>query len=116
MTLSTVNKPAETAPGKEVATRANRKLDLQGEQNARPPRKRKSKVVSTAAQTLDLNLPPGTNAIVPAGLVSSRVNQLDASGDSSGGSMIETLKKQKRNMTQHERSAAAVDGSPRRAP
>ena len=45
----------------------------------------------------DLSVPlEGPSAIVPAGLVNSRVNQLDASADNSGESMIETLKKQKR--------------------
>lgn len=70
-----------------------------------------------AAQTPDLNIPlAGSSAIVPAGLVNSRVSQLDASGDNSGGSMIETLKKQKRGTTQNARSAATACGSPRRAP
>lgn len=69
-----------------------------------------------ATQTPDLNIPLAGNAIVPAGLVSSRVNELDAGGESSGESMIEMLKKQRRNSTQNARSAATADGSPRRAP
>jgi len=55
----------------------------------RQPRKRKSKVTSPALQTPDLNAPPeNSNAIVPAGLVNSRVNQLDTSSDNSGGSFF----------------------------
>lgn len=49
------------------------------------------------SQPLDLNLPmEPTTAIVPIGLVESHVNQLDASSDCSGDSMIETLKRQER--------------------
>jgi hypothetical protein len=63
------------------------------------PRKRKSKVTGPGTQTPDLNIPLQiSNAIVPVGLVNSCVNQLDVSAESSGGSMIETLKKQKRGV------------------
>lgn len=80
-------------------------------------RKRKSKGAGPATQTPDLNIPlTGSNAIVPIGLVKSRVSQLDGGSESSGGSMIETLTKQKRSDTnQNARSAAAADGSSRRA-
>jgi hypothetical protein len=81
------------------------------------PRKRKSKVSDLGTQTPNLNIPlDGANAIVPVGLVNSRINQLDASGDSGGDCMIEQLKKQKRGRSQSVRSAAAVEDSPRRAP
>lgn len=75
-------------------------------------------MATTAIQTLDLNIPlAGSSAIVPVGLVNSRVNQLDASMDSSGDSIIEKLKKQKRsNNTQNARSAATARGSPRWVP
>lgn len=94
-----------------------RQLDLQVAEGSRPlHRKRKSKVPTPANQTPDLNiLLDGSNAIVPAGLVNSRVSLLDSSGDGEGGSMIETLKKQKRSTNQIARSAAVVKDSPRRA-
>ncbi|XP_012701525.1 uncharacterized protein LOC101786648 [Setaria italica] len=81
------------------------------------PRKRKSKPSSRGVHTPDLNIPieGGSNAIVPIGLVNSRVSQLDGAGDSSGNSMIEQLKKQKRGEPNDARSAAAASGSPRRA-
>jgi hypothetical protein len=65
----------------------------------------------------DLNVPVGSNAIVPARLVNSRVYQLDMGmKSSSGGSLEESLKKQRRgNLTQNARSAAAAKDSPRRA-
>lgn len=76
------------------------------------PRKRKSKI-SPAQQTLDLNIPLGeSNVIVLVGLVNSRVSQSDIAGDNSGGSMIETLKKQKRSNTQNARSAMAAKAAP----
>jgi hypothetical protein len=43
-------------------------------------------------------------------------NKLDTSAESGNGSMIETLKKQKRGNTQNARSAAAAMDSPCRAP
>jgi hypothetical protein len=81
-------------------------------------RKRKSKVPNPPVQTPVLNFPlAGSNAIVPVGLVTSRIGQLDGSVEHSGDSMIETLKKQKRgNSTQNATSAAAASDSPRRAP
>jgi hypothetical protein len=52
----------------------------------RMPRKRKSKTHSSSL-TPDLNLPvTDTIAVVPAGLVSSRVNQLDGDVEESGSS------------------------------
>jgi hypothetical protein len=53
-------------------------------------------VTNSTAQTPDLNILLVSNAIVPAGLVNSWVSQLGVSAEASGGSMIETLKKQKR--------------------
>jgi hypothetical protein len=51
-------------------------------------------VVDLATQTPDLNIPlAGSNAIVPNGLVNSRVNQLDKIIDNSSESLIETPKK-----------------------
>ena len=73
------------------------------------------------SQTPDLNIPlTGSNAIVPVGLVNSRINQLDGGtdgdADSSGESMIETLKRQKRGTTkQNAKSAGAATSSSRRA-
>jgi hypothetical protein len=46
--------------------------------------------------TPDLNIPAmGLNAIVPVGLVNSRVHQLGGGSESSGGSLEETTKKKK---------------------
>lgn len=72
---------------------ASRRLDLHGDDEGcrQHARKRKSKVASPVTQTPDLNIPiGGSSALVPAGLVNSRVNQLDAGADSDGSSMIET--------------------------
>ena len=70
-------------------------------------------MMGPATQTLDLNIPlAGSNAIVPIGLVNSRVSQLDANVDSSSDSMIETLKKQKRGYTPNARLAVAASSSP----
>lgn len=98
------------------ATGANRRLDLDGgvEASCQQARKRKSKGVSPVTQTLDLNIPLGCQ--VPSGLVSFRVNQLGATADSGGSSMIELLKKQKRGNNNTERSVAAVVDSPRWVP
>lgn len=86
--------------------RVSRHLDLQvGEKQRQPPRKRKNKGAGSTDQTPDLNIPlTGSTAIVPAGLVNSRVNQLDGTVDSGGESMIETLKKQRRGTNQNVRS------------
>ena len=55
--------------------RAGRKLDMDGADNARiPDRKWKSKRSGPELQTPDLNVPVGSNAIVPIGLVNSRVS------------------------------------------
>lgn len=97
---------------------ASRKLNMDGQGDTRQPiRKRKSKPTNPVMQTPDLNAPAlGPNVIVPVSLVNSRVNQLDASPENSGGSLIETLKKQKRgSFSQNARSAAAVSSSPHRA-
>jgi hypothetical protein len=92
----------------------NRKIDLMEVQKVR---KRKSKATHTNAQTPDLNVPVhSTSAIVPVGLVNSRVSQLDGGTESSGGSLEETIKKQRRSSSSNNaRSMAAVDSSPRRA-
>jgi hypothetical protein len=71
---------------------------MDGADNTRiPARKRKSKRSGPELQTPDLNLPAGSNAIVPIGLVNSRVSQLDSGAESTGGSLEETLKKQRRD-------------------
>ena len=98
---------------------ASKCLNLDGESagSRQQARKRKSKGASLTTQTPDLNIPVGeSNAIVPSGLVSARVNQLGAGAKSGGKSMSELLKKQKRGNSQNDRSAAAAIGSPRRAP
>jgi hypothetical protein len=90
---------------------ASRHLDLHGDDEGccQHARKRKSKVASPVTQTPNLNIPiGGSSALVPAGLVNSRVNQLDAGANSDGSSMIETLKKQKRGNNLNARSAAAA--------
>lgn len=98
---------------------ASRRLDLQGDEARRcqQPRKRKSKVATPVTQTPDLNIPLGaSSALVPAGLVNSRVSQLDAGADSGGSSMLETLKKQKRGTNNNNAGSVAVAESiPRRA-
>jgi hypothetical protein len=80
------------------------------------PRKRKSKGGDQVLQTPDLNaLPEVSNAIVTVGFVNSRVNQIDGGSESSGESMVEKLKKQKRGtFSQTARSAAAAFDSPAR--
>lgn len=93
-----------------------RKLDMET-RDPPPQRKRKSKGLGQPLQTPDLNVPlDGTNSIVPFGLVNSRVSQIDEGSESSGGSMLEQLKKQKKGTNvQNARSAAAASDSPRRA-
>jgi len=84
-------------------------------------RKRKSEVLDPVSLTPDLNIPlMGSSAIVPVGIVNSRINKLDGGtdggADSSDGSMIETLKSRKRgNTKQNARSAGAVNSSSHRA-
>lgn len=96
---------------------ASRQLDMQMGDSDRFPRKRKSKQAAQALRTPDLNEPVGSHAIVPAGLVNSRVSQLDTGTESSSGSLEETLKKQRRGSLSHtDRSAGAAKDSPRRAP
>lgn len=92
---------------------------MQDDYELRPSQcKRKSKVTKPATQTLNLNIPLATsNAIVSSGLVHSRVNQLDGGSRSNGGSMIGTLKKQKRRTnTPNARLAVATSVSACRAP
>ena len=101
--------------GKVPAANKQLVFEAMEEDQANGPRKRKSKQVANRTQMPDLNIPLGaSNALVPVGLVTSRVSQIGASD--SGGSMIETLKKQRRGNSQIEGSAAAASGSPRRAP
>ena len=79
-------------------------------------RKRKSKAADPTLQTPDLNVPAEvSNAIVQIGLVNSRVSQLDGASETSGDSMLEMLKKQKRSTnSQNARLAVAFKDSPRR--
>jgi hypothetical protein len=81
---------------------ASRHLDMDVEESSRQPRKRKSKM-GPALHTPDLNVPVGSNAIVPAGLVNSRVYELDTGTESSsGGSLEESMKKQRQgSLTQN---------------
>lgn len=92
----------------------NRRLNMDIVDDVRQTaRKRKSKA---SMQTPDLNIPVGANAIIPVGLVNSRVNQLRGNSDCSGGSVEEAAKKQRRgSLSQNANSAAAAGGSPRRA-
>lgn len=102
----------------EGGSAASRRLDLQDDRDGvrLQPRKRKAKVNTQVAHTPDLNVPiGGSNALVPTSLVNSRVSQLDIGGENSGSSMIETLKKQKKGTNNNAGSAAAAQGSPRRA-
>jgi hypothetical protein len=80
-------------------------------------RKRKSKGLEPSL-TPDLNLPIiDTSALVPAGRVLSRVQQLAKNSDGAVLSALEELpKKQKRSSkTNDAGSAAAASSSPRRA-
>lgn len=64
-------------------------------------------------QTSNLNIPvSGSSALVPVGLVNSRVNQIDANSEGGGDSMIESLKKQKCGNISNARSAAAMRAAP----
>jgi hypothetical protein len=123
-----------TSPLKQPETRGKEKEEPpQGNVNAsrqlfqarrdstnRAPRKRKSKT-SNPSQTPDLNLPVVNSlAVVPSGLVSSRVNQITGAGERSENAPTATsdelAKKQRRTNTQTcAGSAAAASGSPRRA-
>lgn len=106
---------SEGAGGASASRRLNLDDDTEGARKL--ARKRKSKVTTPVTQTPDLNIPVGgSSAIVPVGLVSSRVSQLGAEVDSGGSSMIETLKKQKCGLNQTERSAAPAESSPCQAP
>jgi hypothetical protein len=102
----------------KAGTGVSRELVIEDDETRRPlPRKRKLKGAGSGTDTPDLNIPlEPSNAIVPTGLVNSRLSQLDGSGEHSGGSMIETMKKQRRGYTKIARSAAAAESSPRRAP
>jgi hypothetical protein len=65
--------------------------------------------------TPDLNLPAvDTSALVPMGLVSDRVNQLDKTDAEVGmNASVDLAKKQERSKSQtNARSAAAVSSSP----
>jgi hypothetical protein len=102
---------------KAGASASKQQFEKEDEMMRSGQRKRKSKGTGPATQTPDLNIPVGeSNAIVPVGLVNSRVNQMDGAAENSGGSMIETLKKQKRGTTnQNAISAGAAGSGPRRA-
>ena len=107
---------AANASSKHVTTRQLFQAK-KGEQQ-QTVRKRKSKVVPEIPTTApDLNLPiMDTTALVPAGLVSSRVNQLAGTRDGNEDGQTEVPKKQKCSTNSDDaRSAAAVDDSSRRA-
>lgn len=81
-------------------------------------KKWKSKPTNPVQQTPDLNAdPPASNGIVLAGLVNTQVSQLNGASEGSGGSLQESLKKQKRGkFSQNAQSAVvAASDSPRRA-
>lgn len=102
--------------GERTGQGVNRSLNMEVDEQDRQQRKRKSKPSSHAMHTPDLNEPAASNAIIPAGLVNSRVNQLDSGSESSGGGKEDNLKKQRRgSLTHNAGSVAAVRGSPRRA-
>ncbi|CAO2195035.1 unnamed protein product [Urochloa humidicola] len=110
----------EEPKGKEKATgNAGRQLfQIEKEDGRKTVKKRKQKRDSTSSsQTPDLNVPiVDSSVLVPAGLVSSRMNQLVGSRESADGATDELNKKQKTsNTTPNARSAAAASGSPRRA-
>ena len=67
----------------KASSRASRQFDMQLVKPSRQKqRKRKSKGINLGTQTLDLNVPlEGSNAIVPIGLMNSRVSQLDVSAE-----------------------------------
>jgi len=75
-------------------------------------RKRKSK--GRSSSNPDTNLPALGTGVVPAGMVSERINQL-GSASSQGEKTTEAPKKQKTAYNKNARSAAAAGGSPRRA-
>ncbi|XP_039815268.1 uncharacterized protein LOC120678182 [Panicum virgatum] len=75
-------------------------------------RKRKSK--GSSSSNPDTNLPALGTGVVPAGMVSERINQL-GSASSQGEKTTEAPKKQKTAYNKNARSAAAAGGSPRRA-
>lgn len=93
------------SPLKEPGTDPKAKGTAEGETNRRldmdvdlhkVARKRKSK---GGVQTTDLNIPAtGSNAIIP---INSRVSQLDGDSQSSGGSLREAIKKQRRGSISH---------------
>ena len=75
-------------------------------------RKRKSK--GSSSSNPDTNLPALGTGVVPAGMVSERINQL-GSASSQGEKTTEAPKKQKTAYNKNARSAAAAGGGPRRA-
>ncbi|CAN6289875.1 unnamed protein product [Urochloa humidicola] len=109
----------EEPKGKETMTNTGRQLFQEGTDAGRKViKKRKSKRSGpTSSLTPDLNLPlEDTSALVPAGLVSSRVNQLVGSRETGASTPSELSKKQKTSVSQPiARSAVAADGSPCRA-
>jgi hypothetical protein len=118
-----VTSPHKVNPSSEkrvalAATNVSRLLfQARKEEGQKKQMKRKSKV-SSSHTTPDLNLPVGDEtSLVPRGLVSTRVNQIDGEADGAGTVTSDELtKKQKRSNTQTKGgSAAAAGGSPRRA-
>lgn len=119
---SPLKRPTSKANGKEpAASGVGRCLFQEGKDDGKKVfRKRKPRRgESQMSQTPDLNLPvDDMSALVPSGLVSSRVNQLGGAWGTTEGEedLEEMLEKQKRTtQTTDERSAAAARGSPRRA-
>jgi hypothetical protein len=120
---SPLNNNVSATKGKEESTSGvGRRLFQVGTSDGKKAaRKRKPRREEhTSSETPDLNLPLDEAAtVVPSGLVSSRVHQLGGARGCFGGEEVseEMLKKQKRaTHTIDGTSAAAADGSPRRAP
>jgi hypothetical protein len=94
--------------------------DVEVQTGPQAHRKRKSKTASRDSSVApDLNLPAEESlSVVPVGLVSSRVGQLHGIGGSESPATTsdELTEKKKRSSTHsNARSAAATEGSPRRA-
>lgn len=104
-----VNSPlkhGDNSRGEELHTETARQLFQVGPSVEKHPRKRKTK--SAGASRLDLNKPV-SNALIPVGLVNSRMSQFATDAD-------EAAKKQKvSEANKNARSAAAAGCSPRRA-
>ncbi|CAN6235065.1 unnamed protein product [Urochloa humidicola] len=93
---------------------AAKELFVEKEAKADNSQARKRKPRMSGGTTPDLNIRATDGALIPAGLVHERLNQL---GKTSGrvGDGEEVPKKQKTANSKNARSAAAAGGSPRRA-